>query len=290
MTTNTDYKRLTQGGTIKFTTPNIGFVNLIIGKQKIDGISYVNPYVVYDVTNWLLSAYDNNRFELPISSHDECIYLDCESLGMTHLTLRDKETIIVTRETDIAYDDEICDKRQTLIDYTTSIEDNFDAWVEFECAEEDEVEAAKKNLQALINRLYAEINLLTETETPTETFNRLCQIPTNELTPEDIDILKNLFALRMSLDHTKNHPNVVQATWEIDNLETKFKEHRLQFVRLTAKCSYFENRQLVFIRENNYVELANWADSKNANAIRETFSTWCAIIRKIHNISPYTHL
>jgi hypothetical protein len=304
---STENKPIYDGGTIEFSKPSIGYVNLIIGKTIITGISYINPYVVYDVADWLINACQYDRFFEPTrKSHSESIMLDCESLGQAYLTKHDSKDITVTREHNpnsehlIAYSDDIDgNEARVLNSLADSIERYFNEFIEFECPEESDIPEAREHLTCTIKRLREEAELHEHNnDTPQRMFNRLARIQVSELTQEDLNALKAIFQLKMAFDReyftredNTNAHNVVRSSWELDRFNYKFNnDGTLKYAKLTIKASYFEDRQIVFLRDDNCVELAGWADAKNAKTIRQTFATWCKTVKEMHDISPYDNI
>lgn len=153
-----DTNTLYNNGTIEFLEPSIGYTTLKIGQAFITGISYINPYVVYDVADWLINACHNNSNTEGFSSYS--IMLDCESLGTAYLTSYPNKEITIMREYNntqhslIAYADSIDGNETKLLNsLANSIEKYFNEFIEFEYPEEDEKTTSIQNLKKLIQRL-----------------------------------------------------------------------------------------------------------------------------------------
>lgn len=296
----TNSARIYNGGSIRFTRPIIGFVGLQVGNAYINNISYINPYVAYDVAQWLLTACRHEEpFATPLHPRCDSICLDCEGLGMAYLTLNDAETITVMREgtedvPPIAYEDDISGHKQKLLeDFADSVEEYLDDFVEFECPEPEDQEKTKERLCKLITRLRNEALAYVDNQSPKELYERLCYVPVRDLTKDDIDMLVSLFKINMAKTRLSEHTTgAVMPTWYVSDVHQVYSplpENRLIVARLSVSCNYFKDRQLAFLRKDGCVELAGWADGHTDRVIRQVFATWCEMVNRVHEKSIYNN-
>jgi hypothetical protein len=134
---------------LRLSKPNIGYVTVTVAGLDIHGVSYINPWLIEDLTDWLQAVIDER---------DCVIRLDREGLGMAYIACSETQDVIVACDsgasaTEIFCDDEeIVDCAKTLAD---DIEANFDEWVDWQCPEDtvEDVQKATASVRNTIKRL-----------------------------------------------------------------------------------------------------------------------------------------
>lgn len=127
----------TKTPTITLGRPCLGYVTLHVNDVAIGGISYVNPFVIDDLTDFL---------EAQMQERDYVTRLDREGLGMAYLVSSEtQDLLLVTDDGQSATD--VFTSREAVArcakGLADSIEPNLEEWALWQCPEEDEEQIAK---------------------------------------------------------------------------------------------------------------------------------------------------
>ena len=263
--------------TLSLSRPSVGFVTLTVGDTDICGVSYINPFLLEDIADFVDAMADRE--------HSVSMCLDCEGHGMAYLTAIEAETLTVVRDDGLNGSWLADDMAEAIRELADSVEENADAWLDWADDEDEDEQAAKARIEDDVRRMrLAAERLGNNNETPAETMRLWLGLAPSELTEEDGELLmtemRSMVAKTRSLSRTS-----VQGTWRIND-ETSFvhstPEGRLRAVRVTVDSHYFEDRQLAFVRDDGCVEYGGWCDAKNMAPIREAFRNWCKTVRRLH--------
>lgn len=135
---------------ITFDAPRIGYVTLHVNDTAVPGISYVNPWVIDDVTDLL---------EAEVGERDMTIRLDRENLGMAYLTSTEVQELLLVCDDGISTTDMFIDSsdvRKCARGLADSIEQNLEEWCAwFEDGDEVTHGAAISKIKKCLSRLRA---------------------------------------------------------------------------------------------------------------------------------------
>lgn len=134
--------------------PIHGWATLTVNGHGICGVSYINPYLIDDLIDFLQAEMDER---------DLTIRIDREERGMAYLTSTQmQELLVVTDDGDVHLADQFtdCDEvRACACALADSIEQDLDGWAHWQCAEDDDdtyaeaLEAAKADVREKVATL-----------------------------------------------------------------------------------------------------------------------------------------
>lgn len=114
--------RLSDGGGVSLSRPEIGFTTLHVGQCSVGGVSYLTDGIVEDICDWFVAVLEGRDFT---------VELDCESYGTAFLVTTAGGDVIVCRDSEppVAYADFFSDAPAAARRFIDSIRADLDAWV-----------------------------------------------------------------------------------------------------------------------------------------------------------------
>lgn len=255
-------------GKIELTKPAIGFCGLVVGDHVVNGVSYVNP--------WLLEDFADLFDEVADRRHFAGMRIDCEGLGMATVVVVEAESVIVVRDDGLAIDDEVESMPEAIRSLAKSIGRNVRDWVDWYGDEGTEPETARKRIDDVIQRLCtAAERLETSPHDAAETLRTRATASPADLTPDEIEMLEAQMRLMCARTRLAPESNV-QAAWHVSSVTNDGSGT----IRIGVSSDYFEDRRLAFMRPDGTVGVATWCDATNARPVREAFAEWCTLVRQ----------
>lgn len=261
---------------IALTRPRIGFCGLIVKGREIQGISYVNPWLLEDITDLFDDVADR--------AHSASMMLDCEGFGLAMMTIVETETIAVVRDDGLTIYEGIYDMPAAIKGLADSIKENLDDWIDWADHEGETPKDAIQRIADIIHRLYiaAERLEMGRPSSPQDALRLWAQVETSELTKTDAELL--VAEMHTMCARTNALPkSPLQRQWRIASTDIRTNhDGSLSSLRIGMDSDYFEDRQLAFLRSDGTVEVAGWCDSTNMRPVMDAFARWCVAVRKLH--------
>lgn len=256
---------MTNENTCRFalTKPSIGFTNLLVGTTRLKGVSYINPYLLFDLKWFLRKA---------VLGHATTIDIDCESYGMAHLTITPSQDLIIVNgedEAEVILGIDPADMAKELADSIEMHEHEWALWKYEEDMSEDEcldevrrIVADLRTYTNLANGKIIDVPALAQA---------FLDIKPNQLKKADIE---RLYAEILDMIEIAKHTGAQKGWIPTEPVIELGEDDYVRCAILKVDGPYFEKRQLAFLRSDGTIELAGWADSKNSRPLQWAFAHW----------------
>jgi hypothetical protein len=260
---------------LALSKPTIGFAELHIGEITLKGVSYINPFLLFDLRDFVRDM---------TLGHSCSMDIDCESYGMAHIEYTPSGDIIVLApdQPEKTYDWNLyANPNNMAMELAHSIEKNLEAWALWKDDDDMTPEDDLKEVKGIVSDLltYAKV-ALGDTVYDGEIAHAYLDVTPSQLTEQDAhrlwldlkDAIENIQS-RGAWQGWSLCPPQIQAT---DN-------DLLKCCDIKVSGSYFDERGLVFLRNDGLMELAGWADSKNRRPLQTIFAQWATNTSKRHH-------
>lgn len=259
---------------LSLSRPDIGFTALAIGNIELIGVSYINPFLLFDLRDFVRDMTLNNHC---------AIDLDCESYGMAHIEYTPSGDIIVSApdQPKAQFDwNLLAVPADMATELANSIEPYIQNWSLWKDDDDITPEEAILEVKGIVRdlRTYADVTHGKIVDI-NDLVHAYLDAKPNQLTDADTWYLwtKLLEGLRYAQKHN---------FWEGWRLQkphiTATEDGQLLCCNIKVDGSYFTDRQIAFIRNDGLIELAGWTDAKNTIPLQKIFARWAAETSRKH--------
>ena len=256
--------------------PRDGWVSMRLGKSTISSLSYTDPWLPIDVCTWAASVAAERPRTLTADREGKAeLVLDHDGSGLVSANLEDEMYVQVR----------VNEPGEFLRGLADSLEEELPAWKNHwfhsDDDEKEEGEPTTDDLESAIRMLRAAATASDASmgclESPSEVLAGILREGIADVGVQDAYVLAADLARMVG-----EQPDDVQDGWRVrpPEIYSSSRTGAISCVRIGVDGSYFEDRQLAFLRDDGLVELAGWADRKNGRPVWITYLRWLLDLRE----------
>lgn len=251
---------------LSLSRPSIGFTTLAIGGIELKGVSYINPFLLFDLRDFVRDMTLGKNCSMDI---------DCESYGMAHIEYTPTGDIIVSApdQPNETHDwNLLAEPTKMAKELADSIESNIDEWALWKDDDELSPNEAIEEVKGIVNDLRTYANLVNNKIIDiSNLIHAYLDVKPKELTAADAWYLWATL-LETSYDAKKHN---AWDRWQLQKPRIQAAENgSLVCCVIHVDGSYFTDRQIAFIRNDGLIELAGWTDKNNSLPLQWAFARW----------------